>query len=646
MYNNAVAFLRISDLEQHSEQLLHPLDETRLHPDTYIRNTWAVKIAVDALEREEQSTAREQAAFKALIDVMENSRKEVKRLFEATKAEWERLYGPTFNIKDWDPRINVPSDQWHDKVEDLDLEAYAGLIERNNHGKWFSHLDMIKWEFRLPFADPRKPMEPLSGDKLFRLITGESDQSVRPGKELTGKIIANGDFGSRVKLEGDIPAFIPLRNLSDEHVETAEDIVTAGQVVTAIVTEVKKDHMTINMSLKLEDFRRKPSMWERPSSLPPIDGAHFDTVAASAIDEFNAKARDAHIDAIQRSLGTKAADGDAKKDRRVHKRACTHPAFVNGRQDEIDRRLKEGGASMVGEAIIRPSSKSPDSLAIHWVVKEGSIKVFEVVEDDKETEASIGNKLSVKGEVYESIDELLGRFIAPMNDFVEEITNHRKFIDLSEDEVDDQLTAQKKVNPKSIPYSLCWMEMHPGYASLRFVANTSPRNHLIGITPKGFSWGNDNYPSLDQLINAFKRNPRGPSKPKAKAPAPAPSKGRWGSKPAAPPPPSVPPPAPPAAGTWAPRPPPLPPGPPYMPPPIPVAAGYRQGGGWGPPAPPPPRPPMPPPPYPQQQQPPRPPMPHQQPPPPQPPQPAFNMPPAASQGRGRGRTVPAWMSKS
>ena len=75
---------------------------------------------------------------------------------------------------------------------------------------------MIKWQFRLPFADPRNPMETLAGDKLFRLITDETDQSLRPGKEITGKIMANTDFGSKVKLEGEIPAFIPLRNLADD----------------------------------------------------------------------------------------------------------------------------------------------------------------------------------------------------------------------------------------------------------------------------------------------------------------------------------------------------------------------------------------------------------------------------------------------
>ena len=51
---------------------------------------------------------------------------------------------------------------------------------------------------------------------------------------------------------------------------------------------------------------------------------------------------------------------------------------------------------MVGEALIRPSSKSSDSLAIHWVVREGCIKVVEVLEEDKDNDASIGNILKVK----------------------------------------------------------------------------------------------------------------------------------------------------------------------------------------------------------------------------------------------------------
>ena len=61
----------------------------------------------------------------------------------------------------------------------------------------------------------------------------------------------------------------------------------------------------------------------------------------------------------------------------------------------------------------------------------------------------------LQNESYGSIDELLGRYIAPMNDYVEELINHRKFMEKAEDEVDDELKRMKKNNPKAIPYAIC-----------------------------------------------------------------------------------------------------------------------------------------------------------------------------------------------
>eukprot|EP00523_Entomoneis_sp_CCMP467_P012549 CAMPEP_0168790060 /NCGR_PEP_ID=MMETSP0725-20121227/13191_1 /TAXON_ID=265536 /ORGANISM="Amphiprora sp., Strain CCMP467" /LENGTH=2014 /DNA_ID=CAMNT_0008840425 /DNA_START=198 /DNA_END=6242 /DNA_ORIENTATION=+ len=697
VYNNAVAFLQIHQTDQLVDQHLHPLDNTRLHPAIYIQHDWAVKIAFDALERENVKSK----ANKALSDAMADSQQDVERLLDLTQREWEARYGGTLDRcrKEWDPRVNVPLGEWRDKVGDLDLEAFANAIESKGHGRWNSHFEMLLWEFRLPFIDPRKPMESLTGDsqreKLFELITGENDKTLRPGKEVTGKVVNNGDFGTRVKLEGDIPAFIPLRNLADDHVESAEDIVSTGQIVTAIVTEVKKDHMTVDMSLRMDDFRREPSSWERPPTLTPLD-PHFDLSASNRIDEDNKKKREAHIEALQVSLGrSEQGEGSTTKKNRLSKRACTHPAFRNAKNDEVMKELREAGSDMVGQALIRPSSKLSDSLAVHWVVKEGTIKIIEVQEEDKETDASVGNILKIKDEEYGSIDELLGRYIEPMNDLVEELQSHRKFIDLAEDEVDDKLKAEKKANPRGIPYAMCWTDMHAGYASLRFVASSNPRSHLIGITPKGFTWGSRNFMTLEQLINDFKKNPRGTSSAKKPVPSgdshktstsPAPPKvpaskagGRWGAKPAAPPgappawqrpppppmaskvsvpPPPVqawnnapmggPPPGPPVGGGYAtsiqppPRPPPRPPvGPPAGLPPPP---SYVQPPG-GPPRPPHQAPRPPPPPqqlgYGQQQ----PPNPPPRPPPGQPP--AFDAgPPAGGPiGRGRGRTMPAWMTK-
>jgi len=404
VYNNAVAFLRIRDIEQLADQFLHPLDDTRLHPDVYHRNNWALKIAIDALERleddGEKGADKDAIAIRALQDVMDNSAEEIERLYTDTKTEWENSYGTPFNGSNWDPKVNVPVDMWRDRVEELDLDAFADMLAENGSGRWLSHLLMIKSEFRQPFVDPRKPMEPLSGDKLFRLLTGETDQSLRPGKEVTGKVVRNGDFGSRVKMEGDIPAFIPLRNLADDHVEAAEDVVNVGSVVTAIVTDVKKDHITVDLSLRMEDFRKPETTWDRPASLPPLD-VHFDRVAAKRVDAEKSQEREARLEALRLSMAaTKIGasdDGQSRKRAgRVTRRACAHPAFRNAKHNEVDRELREAGEAMVGEALIRPSSKSSDSLAVHWVVRPGQIKIIEVAEEDKDTDASIGNILKVK----------------------------------------------------------------------------------------------------------------------------------------------------------------------------------------------------------------------------------------------------------
>ena len=459
VYNNAIGFLRIRDIDTLSNQLLHPLDDTRLHPDVYIRNSWATKIAIDALEMDngdnETNADREDRAISAIRDIMQDSRNEIKRLFDATKDEWERAFGPTFNVSAWNPKVNVPNDSWRDKVDELDLDTFAEIIESSGVGKWLSHLTMIKWEFRLPFEDPRKPMEPLDREKLFRLLTGESDQSLCPGKEVTGKVARISDFGAHLKLEGDVPPFIPLRKLAGGHVESAEDVVQVGAIVTAVVTEVKKDHMSVDLSLKMEDFRKDPSSWERPPSLPALDQS-FDRVAAAGIEKQKSKAREERLSAA-RSVATgdvKMTDGSKApsmgRSKRVTRRACAHPAFRNASNDEISKELKDGDEGMIGEALVRPSSKNSDSLAVHWLVRPGAIKVVEVVEEDKDNDASVGNTLKIKDEAYGSIDELLARFIAPMNDCVEELTSHRKCLNLTEADVDEKLRDMKHATPAGV----------------------------------------------------------------------------------------------------------------------------------------------------------------------------------------------------
>jgi hypothetical protein len=96
-----------------------------------------------------------------------------------------------------------------------------------------------------------------------------------------------------------------------------------------------------------------------------------------------------------------------------------------------------------------------------------------------------------------------------MNDRVEELQHHRKFLDKLEDDIDDILLEMRRKNPAGVFYYICWSESYPGYVSLRFIMSRTPRHHTIGIAPDGFVWGQKIFSNLDRLLNDFKKNPSG-----------------------------------------------------------------------------------------------------------------------------------------
>eukprot|EP00978_Attheya_sp_CCMP212_P020929 scaffold60550_cov53-Attheya_sp.AAC.1 len=139
--------------------------------------------------------------------------------------------------------------------------------------------------------------------------------------------------------------------------------------------------------------------------------------------------------------------------------------------------------------------------------------------------------------------------------------------------------------------------------------SNTPRHHNLALHPEGFMWGHTNFPSLDHVLNSFKKNPRGPgglgsNRPSASSGGASrsmaistatnlpPKPSRWGARP--PPPAAA---APPPSTGWG----------------APVAATASTGWDQPPPRPPPPS--MPPPPH------------GYQPPPPSGPPPAFGQPP-------------------
>jgi ribosomal protein S1 len=71
----------------------------------------------------------------------------------------------------------------------------------------------------------------------------------RPGQTVSGKVVRTVASGAFVRL-GEVDAFIPISEMADKRVGKVEDILTVGQTVEALVTEVRIEERRMILSLK------------------------------------------------------------------------------------------------------------------------------------------------------------------------------------------------------------------------------------------------------------------------------------------------------------------------------------------------------------------------------------------------------------
>ncbi|POM65739.1 Epi6-like protease inhibitor, partial [Phytophthora palmivora] len=79
---------------------------------------------------------------------------------------------------------------------------------------------------------------------------------------------------------------------------------------------------------------------------------------------------------------------------------------------------------------------------------------FDIHEKDKPSEARIGQTLIIKEEKYENIDELIARFVDPMNSLVDDVVRYKYYNNALKENVEEDLIKQKKEHPSRIPYAL------------------------------------------------------------------------------------------------------------------------------------------------------------------------------------------------
>ena len=435
VFINCAGFIKIDTAslsDSGTDTYIEVLDSTRVHPEAY---EWARKMAVDALEYDEDNDTN---PAQALEEIIENP----------------------------------------EKLKDLDLDAFAEELTRQGMGLKTITLYDIRAELTNRYKDHRVQYRSPNQEEIFEMLTGETSDSFYIGKLVMGRVVrvarkkptpeqldqANpvrndetglwkcpfcnkSDFpelsevwnhfdagscpgqaiGIRVRLDNGLFGLVPLRLISDKEVTDPEERVQIGMTVHCRVIKVIPEKFSVDLTCRTSDLNDTKFEFR-----PTLDRDYF----------YEAEDKDKNIEEAHKK----------RQNRQSYiKRIIVHPSFHN-----IDFRQAEKMLANMeqGEAIIRPSSKANDHLTLTWKVFDTIHQHIDIREEGKDNAFSLGHELYINNEPYEDLDEIIARYVQPMASYTRDLINYKYFKDVAgkREELDKILKEDKKKAPARIPY--------------------------------------------------------------------------------------------------------------------------------------------------------------------------------------------------
>lgn len=435
VFINCAGFIKIDTMQLQdtgTETYIEVLDSTRVHPEGY---EWARKMAVDALEYDEDNEVN---PAEALNEILENP----------------------------------------DKLKDLDLDAFAEELERQGLGIKSITLYDIRHELTYRYKDNREPYHRPEAEILFQLYTKETTETFYLGKLVMGQVIQiarrkpaqdlkdgatplrddetglwkcpfcyKDDFpelsevwshfdaddcpgaaiGVKVRLDNGVSGLIPTNRISDKEVVDPSERVKPGMTVHCRITKLNVERFFVELTCRTSDLSDTKNEY-----LPPKD-IHYGY-------EFEDKDRKVE------------SESKKKQHRQAYvKRIIVHPSFHNIDFKQAEKML---AAMDQGEAIIRPSSKFNDHLTLTWKVFESINQHVDIREENKDNAFSLGHQLFIGNESYEDLDEIIARYVQPMASYARDLINFKYFrpIEGKRDVVEKVVREEKQKTPTKIPY--------------------------------------------------------------------------------------------------------------------------------------------------------------------------------------------------
>ncbi|KAH9218884.1 SH2 domain-containing protein, partial [Leptodontidium sp. 2 PMI_412] len=367
-------------------------------------------------------------------------------------------------------------DDEQEKVNDLILEEYAEQLERNYNQRKRATLETIRAELQQPYEELRRNFSILSDNEVFTMLTGETQESLCEGMIVSVNIrVAKEDF-IIAKLDSGIEGRVEQQEGSDLSDIPLNRLFSMGQTAQAKLLELDRHNFSARLSLREQMLR-----------IPFRKRIDHDRGAWDTLQE----------DKDKEELREK--DKATGRTQRV----VNHPLFKPFNSTQAEEYL---GSQAPGDAVVRPSSKGNDHLAVTWKVADGVYQHIDVLELQKENEFSLGRTLRIGGRNYTDLDELIVDHVKAMAKKVAEMMDHDKYQSGTLADTEKWLTTYTEANPKRSVYAFCLDKRHPGYFHLCFKAGQAGRPHSwpVRIIPNAFELMKSQYPDMKALCNGFK----------------------------------------------------------------------------------------------------------------------------------------------
>ncbi|KAG2618420.1 transcription elongation factor SPT6 homolog isoform X3 [Panicum virgatum] len=444
VFMNASGFLRVrrSGAAAASAQIIDLLEDTRIHPESYVL---AKNLAKDVYSEDAPHEVNE----------MDDDEQEM-------AIEYVREH----------PRF----------LKHLVIDEYIKSIPEEFRKK--ETLEDIRKELLCGFSDWRTLYTEPSPDEEFWMLSGETEDTISEGRivQVTvrniqeSKIICTFDSG--------LKAIVMADNYSDEGFDPASSQLHEGDVLTGKIRNVNKNRFMVYLTCKASEMRRRP--FSRGDQDPYY---HEQDMTSQTVED---KARK------QKEL--------AKKHFKPRMIVHPHFQNLTAEEAMQFLSDKEPGEKVIrpssrGPSFLTLTLKISDGVFAHKEITEGGKDHKDIT-----SLLRLGKTLTIDNETFEDLDEVIDRYVDPLVGHLKSMLSYRKFRKGLKNDVDELLRAEKAENPMRIVYSFGISHEHPGTFILSYIRSTNPHHEYVGLYPKGFRFRKRDFDNIDRLVSYFQKN--------------------------------------------------------------------------------------------------------------------------------------------